>query len=402
MKNWMAGKYWMGISYVAYARGNNAMTIKAIQSAAQNHNLHALELLATLYEDPQLASELGVKPSVKKALYYYELRDKYTPGSDVLNLIDVIEVGSEANVLSDTRQRQLKQQALTRLAHCKIAPEYRTTLIVRVNSELTYDIKTTQQALKRLTENAELKPLTPPNRLFFDRKASKTKSYYYQHANDLIAHSNYDLGYSYLDGAVHLGVHRYPHLRRSPQLAFYYMHRAYQLGSVDSYNPLAVMYDLGGGTQTDFSKALALYKKAAAAGSIRAKYNLIYHLRMDKPTIKNQQEAFRQLLALTQSEDFTGKHADACITFDLANMYASGKGTKRSLSDARRWYEQTVKTDAERQAADFTHSKPTHFSAVRFADFMLGKKSALTVQERKQYKHFLIKMQSSCWLSYLP
>ena len=138
-----------------------------------------------------------------------------------------------------------------------------------------------------------------------------------------------------------------------------------ELGHLKAQVQMGIMYEMGLGTEKDYSEAAKWYQKAAIQGNKEAQKKL---LEMKK---KGRSDTFHPPIP----ENFAGNITDAQIQYDLGVMYYKGLGVDKNPNTAYRWFF---------MAANQGHARAQNDLAV-----MLSKGIGTKSNSSKAYKWFL-------------
>lgn len=130
--------------------------------------------------------------------------------------------------------------------------------------------------------------------------------------------------------------------------------KAAEQGHIEAEFMLASLYERGAGVTKDEAKALALYRKAAAAGHVRAMHNLGVLL-----SAHGTPQDYREAASWFERAAMAGL-ADS--QYNLALLYERGLGLDQDLSRAYFWYRVAAKTgdkEATRQAERLKRTLPS-------------------------------------------
>jgi len=125
-------------------------------------------------------------------------------------------------------------------------------------------------------------------------------------------------------------------LGSSPEAVEWYKKAAEQGNAVAQYR-LAEIYSRGDGVAKDENEAFKWYKKAAEHGYPEAQSLLggFYQYGLGYNVDKDNQEAFKWYKRAAQQGDVDGQ-------YNLAMMYAEGKGVEKNLQEAFKWYKKAA------------------------------------------------------------
>jgi TPR repeat protein len=103
------------------------------------------------------------------------------------------------------------------------------------------------------------------------------------------------------------------------------------LGYADAQFNLGLSYSKGRGIETDTSKALYWYRKAAENGEAPAQFNLAEHLRIGDGIERDYKQALFWFRKAAEQKYQSAQN-------NLGMMYAEGNGATKDLVEAAKWF----------------------------------------------------------------
>ena len=124
-------------------------------------------------------------------------------------------------------------------------------------------------------------------------------------------------------------------VKKDYKLAFFWYKQVAKKGYASAQFNVANSYYKGIGVEKNIDKAIIWYEKAGNQGLVRATYNLAIAFDVDK---KDYEKSF-----IWYEKSAKLGHGASQIT--LANMYATGRGTKKDIIKAKEWFLIAVKAN---------------------------------------------------------